>query len=96
VQSDHETIPAAAHTSPRGVLVSFEVDNADDAHTEATRLGCVVVMKLATELGQRHFMVADPDGAVVDIIQRVPLSKADLRRLAYYRRLHALGSAACH
>jgi catechol 2,3-dioxygenase-like lactoylglutathione lyase family enzyme len=95
VQSDHETIPAAAQTSPRGVIVSFEVDNTDDVYAEATRLGCLELVNLASELGQRHFMVADPDGAVVDIIQRVPLSKVDLRRLAYYRR-HALGSAMCH
>ena len=96
VQSGHETIPTAAHTSPRGVVVSFEVTSTDDVYEEATRLGCLVLVKLASELGQRHFMVADPDGAVVDIIQRVPLRKADLRRLAYYRRLHALRSATCH
>jgi catechol 2,3-dioxygenase-like lactoylglutathione lyase family enzyme len=96
VRRDHETIPAAAQTSPRGVVVSFEVDNADNVYAAATRLGCGVLVRLASELGQRHFMVADPDGAVVDIIERVPLTNADLRRLAHYRRLHALGSATCH
>jgi catechol 2,3-dioxygenase-like lactoylglutathione lyase family enzyme len=96
VQRDHETIPQAAHTSPRGVVVSFEVTDTDDVYAEATRLGSPVLVELAGELGQRHFMVADPDAAVVDIIQRVPLTKADLRRLAHYRRIHALGSPACH
>ena len=95
VRRDHETIPAAAHTSPRGVVVSFEVDNVDDVYVTATRLGCPVFVTIASELGQRHFMVADPDGAVVDIIERIPLTKTDLRRLAHYRRRHALGSATC-
>ena len=56
----------------------------------------IVLVDLVTELGQRHFMVADPDGAVVDVIERVALTDADLRRLARHRRAHALGSATCH
>jgi hypothetical protein len=31
-------------------------------------------------------MVLDPDGAVVDVIERVPLSGTDLRRLIRLRR----------
>jgi hypothetical protein len=26
------------------------------------------------ELGQRHLMVADPNGTIVDVIQRIPLT----------------------
>jgi hypothetical protein len=54
------------------------------------------LVDLVTELGQRHFMVADPDGAVVDVIQRVALTGADLRRLARHRRAHVLRSTTCH
>jgi catechol 2,3-dioxygenase-like lactoylglutathione lyase family enzyme len=95
VQSGHETVPAVTHTAPRGVLVSLEVDDAALTYAKATALGCCVLVELVRELGQHHFMVSDPDGAVVDIIERVPLTKADLRRLAHYRCNHALGSSSC-
>ena len=96
VRSGHETVPDVTATPPRGVVVSFEVDNADAAYTNAVALSSPVLVELVTELGQRHFMIADPDGAVVDVIQRVALTGADLRRLARYRQAHDLGSATCH
>jgi catechol 2,3-dioxygenase-like lactoylglutathione lyase family enzyme len=96
VELGHETTPAVAQTPPRGVLVSFEVDNALAVYEEARRLASLVLVELVSELGQRHFMIADPDGAVIDIIERVALTRADMRRLAYYRRQHALASTTCH
>jgi catechol 2,3-dioxygenase-like lactoylglutathione lyase family enzyme len=95
VQSGHETVPAITHTAPRGMLASFEVDDAAVAYAAATQLGCAVLVELVRELGQHHFMVTDPDGAVVDVIERVPLTNADLRRLVRHRRNHAVGSATC-
>ena len=96
VQSGHETVPAITATPPRGVLVSFEVDSADAVYANAAALRCPVLVDLVTELGQRHFMVADPDRAVIDVIERVALAGADLRQLARHRRAHALGSTTCH
>ena len=96
VQSGHETVPAITATPPRGVLLSFEVDSADAVYANAAAVGCPVLVDLVTELGQRHFMVADPDGAVVDVIERVALTGADLRRLARHRRAHVLRSTTCH
>jgi catechol 2,3-dioxygenase-like lactoylglutathione lyase family enzyme len=96
VQSGHETVPAITATPPRGVLVSFEVDSADAAYASAVAVRCPVLVDLVTELGQRHFMVADPDGAVIDVIERVALTGADLRRLARHRRVHVLRSTTCH
>ena len=49
-------------------------------------MGAPIVLALRRELGQHHLMVADPDGTVVDIIERVPLDAQDRRRLAAYRR----------
>jgi len=95
VQSGHETVPAITATPPRGVLVSFEVDSADAVYANAVAARCRVLVDLATELGQRHFMVADPDGAVIDVIERVALDVTELRRLVRLRRAHALGSATC-
>ncbi len=88
VQAGHETVPAAAGHPPSGVLVSFEVEDASAAAEVARGMGCTPVVDLVTELGQRHFMVIDPDGAVVDVIERVAMTAVDLRRLARYRRQH--------
>ena len=56
------------------MLVSFEVDDADAVAARAAAVGAPVVAALATELGQHHLMVQDPDGTVVDVIEPVPLS----------------------
>ena len=86
VQHGHETVPVGAGAPPRGVLVSFEVDDAAAVATRAAEMQAPSLLGLVRELGQRHFMVADPDGAVVDVIEPVPLTGPDLRRLAKLRR----------
>jgi catechol 2,3-dioxygenase-like lactoylglutathione lyase family enzyme len=93
VVQGHETVPTVTSVAPAGVLVSFVVEDAAAIAARAIELGCRIVWPLTTELGQRHIMVADPDGAVVDAIQRVPLSATDRRRLVRLRREHA-GTAA--
>jgi catechol 2,3-dioxygenase-like lactoylglutathione lyase family enzyme len=86
VEDGHRTVPPAAAGPSRGLLVSFEVDDAAAAWARAVELGAPPVVALCTELGQRHAMVADPDGTVVDVIQRVPMTATDHRRLALLRR----------
>ena len=85
VQRGHETVPASMDGAPAGVLLSFIVDDIESVATRAGQLACPLVWPLTTELGQRHLMVTDPDGAVVDLIQHVPLSAADRRRLVQLR-----------
>jgi catechol 2,3-dioxygenase-like lactoylglutathione lyase family enzyme len=89
VRSGHETVPSRAGSRSGGVLVSFEVDDATTIAARATGLELDVVVDLTVELGQRHLMVVDPDGAVVDIIERVPFERRDLARLAALRRENA-------
>ena len=86
VQGGHETVPAAAGGAPAGVLLSFVVDDVAATADRVEQVACPVVWPLTTELGQRHLMVTDPDGAVVDVIEHVPLTAADRRRLVELRR----------
>ena len=90
VERGHETIPRVGSTDPRGVLLSFEVDAVGPVYEDAKQMGCEVLIDLAAELGQHHFMISDPDGAVVDIIERIALTTADMRRLVRYRRARAV------
>jgi catechol 2,3-dioxygenase-like lactoylglutathione lyase family enzyme len=81
-----ETVPPEAAGPPRGLLLSFEVDEAAVVEAAARQLGAPIVVELRTELGQRHLMVSDPDGTIIDVIQRVPLTAGDRRRLAVLRQ----------
>lgn len=74
---DHPTIPEAYRgVSATGVLVNLEVDDVD---AEWERLavpgGPAVTLGLRNEnFGQRHFIVAGPDGVLVDMITEIPPS----------------------
>lgn len=66
----HPTLPDGYGTPVQGLLLNFEVADVD---AEWERLvdgaGLVPVLALRSEdFGQRHFMVADPGGVLIDII----------------------------
>ncbi|MEV5828831.1 VOC family protein [Spirillospora sp. NPDC052242] len=74
----HPTLPEAYRAPVRGLLLNFEVEDVD---AEWDRL--VVRGGLAPELplrdedfGQRHFIVADPDGVLIDVITPIAPSGA--------------------
>lgn len=74
---EHPTLPAAYRRPVTGLLINFEVADVD---AEWERL--VVREGLAPELplrdedfGQRHFIVADPNGVLVDVITPTPPSQ---------------------
>ena len=66
---DHESIPLAGRHPTSGLILSFEVT---DAAADAARLaaaGVTIVQALRDEVfGQRHFIAADPNGILVDVI----------------------------
>lgn len=69
IAADHDSIPAAAQGPSRNVILSFYVE---DAAAEAARLaqaGVPIIQRLRDEVfGQRHFIAADPNGILIDII----------------------------
>ncbi|MFI1465211.1 VOC family protein [Nocardia carnea] len=71
---EHPTLPAGYRKPVQGLLLNFEVDDVD---AEWERL--VVQGGLSPELeirsedfGQRHFILAAPDGVLVDVITEIP------------------------
>lgn len=53
-----------------GVIFSIEVDDADAAYADATANALKIVLPLRSEdWGQRHFVVEDPNGIHIDIVQ---------------------------
>ena len=71
----HETIPAEGRGRTSSILISFEVDDADGVYERAVEAGLPILLSLRDEdFGQRHFIMADPNGVMIDIIKPIPPS----------------------
>jgi len=87
VLREHPSVPEGFRDRPRGVLVTVEVPDVDAVHERARAAAHPLVQELRDEeFGQRHFMLADPDGALVDVVMAIPLSPAFAREVAALRR----------
>lgn len=66
---DHDTIPEAGRKPTSGLLLSFEVQDAAVEYARMVAAGVTVAQPLRDEVfGQRHFIAADPNGILLDII----------------------------
>ncbi|GAB3652912.1 VOC family protein [Glycomyces tarimensis] len=75
LDSTHPTLPEGRRTSIQGgLLLNFEVADVDAEHDRLIdRAGLSELLPLRTEeFGQRHFIVAAPDGVMIDVITVVP------------------------
>ena len=83
----HESVPEGHRVRAAGMLATFEVDDVDAVHARAVALGLTPALELCDEeFGQRHFMVEDPGGVLVDVVQTIPPSREFLRDVARWRR----------
>ena len=72
----HETIPEPCRQATAGVLLNFEVDDVDAEHRRLIdQAGLQQLVPLRDEpFGQRHFILVDPAGALVDVITPIPFA----------------------
>ncbi|MEI5677801.1 MULTISPECIES: VOC family protein [unclassified Mesorhizobium] len=77
VEADHETIPEPARgKSAAGLLVNFEVKDPDAIYARILAAGLPILRTLRDEpFGQRHFIIADPNGVLIDVIKPIPPSE---------------------
>lgn len=70
LDADHETIPDVARgKTAAGLILNFEVKDAAQEYKRLTDAGLPVLRPLKDEdFGQRHFITADPNGVLIDII----------------------------
>lgn len=72
VQGDHETIPAEGRGRAGGLLINFEVADPDAVYDRAVAAGVPILRSLRDEpFGQRHFITADPNGVLIDVIKPI-------------------------
>ncbi|MFJ7270573.1 VOC family protein [Streptomyces sp. NPDC099050] len=66
----HPTIPKGHRVPAQGLLLNFEVEDVDAEWERLVTIeGLHPVLELRSEdFGQRHFIVADPNGVLIDVI----------------------------
>lgn len=75
LSKQHETIPAAHRGKTGGLLLSFEVEDVDAAYERLKTAGADIVLDIRDEdFGQRHFILTDPNGILIDVIKPIPPS----------------------
>ncbi|RAR99619.1 VOC family protein [Cupriavidus alkaliphilus] len=76
LDGSHQTIPVPARGQrAQGLLLNFEVEDPDAVHERLRAAGLPILQPLRDEaFGQRHFITADPNGVLLDIIKPIPPS----------------------
>jgi uncharacterized glyoxalase superfamily protein PhnB len=72
LQPNHPTQPDFLHAAygGNGVIYSFEVNDVDQEYEKIKKSGAPILLEVKTEeWGQRHFMIKDPSGMTIDIVQ---------------------------
>jgi len=69
IAHDHDTIPPEGRKATTGLILSFEVADAAADEARFAAAGIRIVQPLRDEVfGQRHFIAADPNGILLDVI----------------------------
>ena len=75
LDGQHETIPASGRGETRGMILNFEVTDVDATYDRLGAAGLPMLKELTDEaFGQRHFITADPNGILIDVIRPIPPS----------------------
>lgn len=75
LDGDHATIPEAGRGRVAGLILNFEVEDPDAEYERARAAGLPILQPLRDEdFGQRHFITADPNGVLIDVIRLIPPS----------------------
>jgi catechol 2,3-dioxygenase-like lactoylglutathione lyase family enzyme len=74
IEQSHQTIPAGYHQNVQGLILNFEVDDVDGEYVRLVeQAGLTPLVPLRSEaFGQRHFIVVDPNGVLIDVIKPIP------------------------
>jgi uncharacterized glyoxalase superfamily protein PhnB len=70
VKPGHELFAGrAASARPAGIVLTIHVDDVDEAYQRAKQLGAEIAAEIRNEdYGQRHFLVVDPNGLVLNVM----------------------------
>ncbi|OBZ97088.1 glyoxalase [Pararhizobium polonicum] len=73
LDGSHETIPESGRGTVSGLLLNFEVEDPDALYAQFRAAGLPILKAICDEdFGQRHFISADPNGVLIDVIKPIP------------------------
>ena len=73
VKPDHELFAGRSPSrGTDGLVLTIHVDDVDEAYERAKRLGAEIAAEIRDEeYGQRHFLVVDPNGLLLNVMSTV-------------------------
>lgn len=76
LEAAHASLPEGKRSAVAGLILNFEVEDVDAEYRRLVEeAGLSVVYPLTSEeFGQRHFMLSDPSGILIDVITMIPFS----------------------
>ena len=76
VASGHPSVPEAFRKNAEGVILNFEFADVDTLYSSFQEKGLNIVLELRDEAwGQRHFILTDPAGVMIDVIKVIEPSE---------------------
>lgn len=70
LDADHHTVPAHYKDGVKGLILNLPVENVDLMYQQLYWEGAEVLMEPQLErCGRKHFMVFDPNGVLIDVMQ---------------------------
>ncbi len=73
VDGHHATVPETARGHVSGLILNFEVMDPAAEYERLQTAGLPILHTLRDEdFGQRHFITADPNGVLIDIVKPIP------------------------
>lgn len=74
----HSTVPEGHGASVNGLILNLEIEDADAEYERLIQIAKLPLLQdiRDEEFGQRHFITADPNGVLIDMIQVIPPSEA--------------------
>ncbi|MCG8683277.1 MAG: VOC family protein [Desulfobacterales bacterium] len=68
----HPSVPEKFQVQAKGLLINIEVEDVDQVYNHICRQGIDMILDIKSEeWGQRHFIIEDPNGLLVDVIQNI-------------------------
>lgn len=70
---NHPTIPEGFRKKTVGVIINLEVEDAEREYTRISERKLDIIQPLKEEdFGQKHFILMDPAGNLIDVIENTP------------------------
>lgn len=73
MEASHDSLPDGYRKEAQGLLLNFEVEDVDAVYDRMTASDVKILRPLKDEpWGQRHFIMCDPAGVMIDVIKMIP------------------------